>query len=155
MAIRSKNYKGRIPPYVFRGTTIGFPGGTNIQKLGYSCTTWNPIKATLFAIECARRHPETAVVYVIKTGNIAYLKPLGNVLKKYEEEVVWPILPKDLYKLSEGYVTIQNMLQALTKNGISVDGPVSLETLTRLCRECEKMTTAKIESLVKDIVLQK
>src|SRR6266571_7005016 len=111
----------KIPPYVFRGTTINFEGGSSCQKCGYTPTTKHPVKATLFALECAQRYPEKAVIYIFKTERLKNIEPLGNVLKKHEEELAWPILPKDIYKLSEGYVHVINMKQVLNNHGILID----------------------------------
>ncbi len=39
-------------PYLYRGTTRGWPGNPGLQDLQMTCTTTDPLVATLFAIEC-------------------------------------------------------------------------------------------------------
>ena len=138
-----------IPKYVFRGTTINYEGGSSSQKCEYTCTTKHPVIAALFALLCAQEYPEQSVVYIFKTIKLKSLKPMGNVLKKHEEELAWPVLPKDMLELSEGYVDILDMKKVLNDFQVIVDPIVSVDNLTRLCKEATSMSDTEIETIVK------
>ena len=48
-------------PYLYRGTTVGWPGNTCLQEQQITCTTTDPLVATLFAIEC-RNHGRAVIL---------------------------------------------------------------------------------------------
>ena len=47
--------------YLFRGTTRGWPGNDILRSEGITCTTTDPLVATLFAIEC-RNHGRAVIL---------------------------------------------------------------------------------------------
>ena len=49
------NWRMSIGPYLYRGTTAGWPGNSVLQAERITCTSTDPLVATLFAIEC-RNH---------------------------------------------------------------------------------------------------
>ncbi|MDP1765124.1 MAG: hypothetical protein Q8L07_14685 [Sediminibacterium sp.] len=59
--------KKKLCKYVFRGTTLGYAGNVNSQKMPVTCTSANPAKATLFALELSQRFTQPAVVYIAQT----------------------------------------------------------------------------------------
>ena len=54
-----------IGPYLYRGTTAGWPGNSVLQEEQITCTSTDPLVATLFAIEC-RNHGH-AVILAVRT----------------------------------------------------------------------------------------
>jgi hypothetical protein len=48
-------------PYLYRGTTEGWPGNNVLQEQQITCTTTDPLVATLFAIEC-RNHGRAVIL---------------------------------------------------------------------------------------------
>jgi hypothetical protein len=40
------------PSYLYRGTTVGWPGNRSLQDAGVTCCTTDPLVACLFAVEC-------------------------------------------------------------------------------------------------------
>ena len=134
--------------YVFRGTTIGFKGGSNSQKHSIVCTSKHPAKALLFAMECANEHPDDAVVYIAKMEKVGHLKIEGNVIKKKEEEVAFAITPSDFYKLTEGYIHFKDMQKLLKEMGFDVNELVRIEKLTELCNRIKKISAGDLEKLV-------
>lgn len=143
--------KAEITEYVFRGTTKDFPGGTSSQKLPYTCTTKSPIIAALFALVCSKMYAENAVVYIAKKKNLNHLKPMSNVLKKYEDELAWPIRPIDFILLTEGYIPVKDLIKILAGKGIKIDTTVTLDSLTKACKASPKISKSDIEQLVKEI----
>lgn len=142
---------GRLPKYVFRGSTINFEGGISSKKYGYTCTTKHPVKATLFALECANHYPEQAVIYVAETKNLMHLKRTSNVLKKQEEELAWKILPKDFASLVEGYIHLGDIQKVLKTLGFDTYEIVGLDNLNRLCRETPPMSANKMRKFLQEI----
>ncbi len=72
----------RLPKYVFRGTTINHEGNRICREFRYTCTSKDPVKATLFAMECARNYPDFAVIYIALTQNLKGLTAHANWNKK-------------------------------------------------------------------------
>jgi hypothetical protein len=142
------------PIYVFRGTTLGFPGGGNSLRVPYTCTTANPAKAVLFALEVARQYEQPAVIYIarIEVLNQVPVRQLpGNVFEGFEEEYAWEILPSDFYKLCEGYVKLSEMQDALSRIGIPLYRLVFLDNINTHCKEITPLDTETIKSLVDNI----
>ena len=52
-----------IGPYLYRGTTAGWPGNSVLQEEEITCTSTDPLVATLFAIEC-RNHGHAVILAV-------------------------------------------------------------------------------------------
>jgi hypothetical protein len=48
--------------YLYRGTTRGWPGNECLRTERITCTTTDPLVATLFAIECRNRGPAVVLV---------------------------------------------------------------------------------------------
>lgn len=134
--------------YVFRGTTIGFKGGSNSQEHSIVCTSKHPAKALLFAMECANEHPDDAVIYIAKMERIGHLKIEGNVLKKKEEELAFSIAPDDFYKLTEGYIHFRDMQKLLKELDFDIYELVRIDKLTELCSRIKKISTKDLEILM-------
>ena len=102
----------RLSNYVFRGTTINWPGNNASKKLPRTPTTSNPIKALLFAM-ASSGHGHKTVIYIVnenKLGSISFDK---NVLAKTEEEKGYIITPLKFIKLAEGYITTEEAIEIL------------------------------------------
>jgi hypothetical protein len=95
--------------YVFRGTTIGYPGNTASQTLPVTCTSSNPVVALLFALECANSFPDDSVIYLGNMATLSSYQSHANVLAFFEREVIFALKPVDFYALSEGYVTFKEL----------------------------------------------
>ena len=85
---------GTQQPYWYRGTTRNWPGGTGPRLLGRTSLTTDPLVATLFAIECARKG--SAIVYLVPRASVSGFVTSANYLAHIEKEVVVDLLPKDL-----------------------------------------------------------
>lgn len=58
-----------IGPYLYRGTTTGWPGNIVLQEERITCTSTDPLVATLFAIEC-RNHGHAIVLAACRQNDL-------------------------------------------------------------------------------------
>ncbi|RYZ58723.1 MAG: hypothetical protein EOO14_09335 [Chitinophagaceae bacterium] len=139
----------KIPKYVFRGTTIGYEGGNTQRKYKYTPTSKHIVKAALFAADCANKYPTQSVVYICETATLtSFGKPSGNRLKKYEEELAWPVVPEQFYPNCIGFVYLKDLLMILTRFGIVVEPLVDKTNITELCKKVKKIPEPTIEEIV-------
>jgi hypothetical protein len=67
-----------IGPYLYRGTTAGWPGNSVLQKEQITCTSTDPLVATLFAIEC-RNHGQAIVLAACRQdGSLGFVAPSNH-----------------------------------------------------------------------------
>ena len=137
-----------LPKYIFRGTTIEFPGNPNCRNYGYSCTSRHPGKATLFALDCYRTNPDSAVVYVSLVENYRSYDITANVIEKKEDEVVYEMPPLEFYPLCLGYVPVREMQKVLNELGHPVYDIARYDNLSRLCDEIRQVSAKEIDKLV-------
>src|SRR5215212_7292635 len=79
-------------PYLYRGTTVGWPGNDCLQRVRLTPTSVDPLVATLFAIECARFGK--AVVVAVDAGQEqGMIHESVNCLEQIEREVVLKMTP--------------------------------------------------------------
>jgi hypothetical protein len=79
--------------FLHRGTTPGWPGNVSLQKEGKTCTTTDPLVATLFAIECPHHGPST-VLLAPMTAFDGLTGPTNHAAI-FEREIVVNLLPLD------------------------------------------------------------
>lgn len=107
--------KKGLGQYLFRGTTINWPGNSSNKILPRTPTTTNPIKALLFAMTCSDK-AALAVVYIAQAKNLVSIDYDKNVLAVTEEEKGYIISPLKFVELCDGYITKDeaiNILQQL------------------------------------------
>lgn len=137
--------------YLFRGTTLGYEGGTNCRTYNYTCTTRHPFIGLLFAMECAMRNPDEAVVYIAKLEKVTHLKAEPNVLKKIEQEFVIGVAPANFYPLTEGYIHYKELQEIFKDMGFEVTQIVRKDNLSELCSKVEQMTHKQFQNLMRQI----
>jgi len=138
--------------YVFRGTTINFPGGKAALSQGYTFTSAHPGKATLFAIECRQTFPNDAVIYIAETESLKGIEITYNFFAKEEHEIVFALLPVEFYKRAMGYVTLADMQDALAAVGHTVNHAARKDILLELCQTLNPISNEEIEALVKALI---
>ena len=79
--------------YVYRGTTRGWPGNPGSQALQMTCTSTDPLVATLFAIQCLR-HGD-AVVYLAPRDSLNHLVGPRNHFDEVECAVNYRVSPSE------------------------------------------------------------
>ena len=121
----SATHKKIEPQYVFRGTTLGYPGNySSYTPPGCTHTTINPIKAALFAIHCPRIFMMPKVILIADTADLKGIKRLhGNFFFKEEEEINWEIPPLEFHKKCRGYITLDELKNAL----LTIEKPLTEE----------------------------
>ncbi len=103
--------------YVFRGSTIGWPGNSASRQMPRTPTTTNPVKAFLFAI-CCHDKGVPAVIYVAGIDKLKGIKTDKNVLAKVEEETGYIIAPKAFIELCDGYITTDEAINIFLQLGL-------------------------------------
>jgi hypothetical protein len=61
-------------PYLYRGTTTGWPGNPVLREQNITCTSTDPLVATLFAIEC-RNHGRAIVAVARQDKFVGLVAP--------------------------------------------------------------------------------
>jgi hypothetical protein len=118
------------PAYLYRGTTSGWPGNPSCEFENRTCTTTDPLVATLFAVQC--RNFGFSVVHVFKVPDDLLLES-GNGCNESENEVVVPMHPIQFASAAERTIEVERALQALAVLGIECPHRISpvAERLTR------------------------
>ena len=144
----------KLPPYVFRGTTIGYPGNKTSVDNSFCCTSKNPVKALWFAMECMiHNERNNAVVYIADTSKLRIIPITQNVLNKLEEEIAFNITPVEFYSYCIGYIEVSDFQKALLKLNVEPEPyrSVRIEYLSRLCQETPIIPVKTIKSFVSGI----
>lgn len=105
-------------PYLFRGTSLGWPGNKTMQKIGLTPTSTDPLVATFFAMK-SNQHGE-GVVYYARWEDFKDRFGLPNVLEHRECEVVLSMLPIEFARLAKGYIPVQKAREILVSMGFQV-----------------------------------
>lgn len=137
--------------YLFRGTTIEYPGNVNAIKVPYACTSTHPVKALWFALECVSKNPDSAVVYLANAEKLSGIEIMKNCLEAKEDEVALGIKPSDFYPLCEGYIHIVDFQKILQGFDINVYKAVRKENLTYLCEETLQLNETQINLIVEEM----
>ncbi|WP_133993479.1 hypothetical protein [Dinghuibacter silviterrae] len=141
-----------LPPYVFRGTTKNWPGNPSAIEGPFTYTSVNPIKALWFALECYKKNPDAAVIYLARRENLIDLDiHSNNYLSKVEEEIKFTITPEKFYTRCDGHIHCRDFQFVANSSGYSVYNIVRIDNLTRLCYETGKLSKKEIERLVQAI----
>jgi len=137
-----------LPRYIFRGTTIGYPGNHNAQTFPYTCTSLHPVKALWFALACMQYAPDDAVVYIARTEQFTGISVIYNWLKRVEDEVGLKMKPIDFYSYCDGYIHVADLQKLLKDRKIEAYNVVRIDNITRLCSETKDLSVKDIETLV-------
>lgn len=102
--------KSKRNRYLFRGTTLGWPGNEANRDIPRTPVTTHPIKAVLFALCCKGNN---RVIYVNTLNNINNLKASKNVLAPIEDEIAFEIQPQEYANTCEGYIMVEDAIKIL------------------------------------------
>ncbi len=115
--------------YLYRGTTLGWPGNNVLQELRITCTTTDPLVATLFAVEC-RNHGRPAIL-VARRDLFADLIAEDNFFSVIECAVNVRISPLEFAALAEAVLDVEDALTILRELGLG-EIPVRLSGTSAL-----------------------
>ena len=138
----------KSPEFVFRGTTEGYRGGKNSIEMPYTCTSWHPVKALWFALECFRTNPDKACVYIARMINVEQFGVIKNHLHSIEDEIGFEAQPEVFYQLTDGLVYVPDFQYILEGFGFHPYEIVRLENLTWLCKKTPAITSVTIQAIV-------
>src|SRR4051794_31766129 len=111
-------------PYLYRGTTAGWPGNPCLQRERLTPTTTDPLIATLFGVECRRWG--RAIVLVVDRERIERLLGTENVLADIEQEVVIRLSPSEFAEYASHEVPIEQAWQWLREIGYEL--PIRIDS---------------------------
>jgi hypothetical protein len=106
--------------YLFRGTTIGWPGHDSLRELGITPTSADPLVATLFALHCLRYGK--GIVQFCLRREVEHLIGEANSLAEIEVEVALNILP-DLFTQHYVVHTVDSVIAASILRGLGYELP--------------------------------
>jgi hypothetical protein len=113
-------------PYLYRGTTRGWPGTESNRSTGTTCTTTDPLVAAFFAIEC--RNKGHAVLLVMQRGLITEVEE--NHFAIFEGAVNLSISPSEFEARAERSIDIDRAIGHLGAFGLRL--PVRIQGNTAL-----------------------
>src|SRR5277367_951504 len=96
--------------YLYRGTTLGWPGNM-LQELRITCTTTDPLVATLFAVEC-RNHGRPAIL-VARSDLFGELNAEENFFSVIECAINVRVSPLEFAAMAEVVLDVDNSLAIL------------------------------------------
>lgn len=139
-----------LPKYVFRGTSLGYPGNySSIMPPGCTHTTANPLKAVLFAMDCRAKHSAEPVIWIAETESLEHITLLPiNHFGEVEEEINWEIAPSEFYEHCLGYINMEMMKTRLNTIGKSINYFSIIDNLSELLENTDKMSLEVIVKLV-------
>ena len=128
--------KSHSTGYLYRGTSVGWPGNISLQRIRRTPVTTDPLVATLFALEC-RRHG-SGVVHIASQSRLAGLIVPANVLAEVECEIGVNCTPLEFSgSYSEFRVTVELACEIL--NEMTIDVPQFIANHDRLQTHLEDL----------------
>jgi hypothetical protein len=128
-----------IGPYLYRGTTAGWPGNPVLQEQEITCTSTDPLVATLFAIEC-RNHGQ-AVTLVVRRELFHKVPGPPNYFSITECAENLRISPAEFATKLEVALNVGRSIQILRELGFE-DIPVRLSGRAALQQELDESHAA-------------
>ena len=128
-----------IGPYLYRGTTRGWPGNPVLQEEEITCTSTDPLVPTLFAIEC--RNYGHAVILAVRRKLIEELVGPPNFFSVSESAVNLRIDPTKFARRAEVTLDVDKSLRILHEMGF-LDIPVRLNGPAALQQELDESHAA-------------
>lgn len=121
--------------FLYRGTSVGWPGTPGVQRVGITPATTDPLVATLFAIECSRHG--SGVVYLARTALIANRIVSSNWFAELECEIGLRLTPLEFAQEFAGsQIQVGRAREILRK--LDVEVPEVISNRRQLDRELER-----------------
>jgi hypothetical protein len=120
--------------YVYRGTTLGWPGNMSLQQEHITCATADPLVATLFAI-LARNYGQ-ALVMAARRSLFGELVGSPNYFSVIESAVNLRLSPVEFARIAEIRLGVDKSIAILRELGFQ-DMPIRLRGKSALQKELE------------------
>jgi hypothetical protein len=106
-------------PYVYRGTSVGWPGNAVCQRLPITCTSSDPLVAALFGVYCLNHGP--GVVYAATRSNVEQFVTAPNQhAHDWERAVNLGITPLEFIRYAIIAEPVEVVREILTDIGFAV-----------------------------------
>jgi len=133
--------------YVFRGTTVGFPGNPALQRIQMTPVSTDPAVATLFGTEAANFGEGVLLVSPARGLPITQ----GNVLSTLEAELGVQMAPLEFAQTAQS-VSLPTARAALSEIGVNIPGRIpNKAALDAAIKETPRMTSEQIAEFLKKI----
>jgi RHS repeat-associated protein len=136
------------PPYVFRGTTPGYPGNPGLQRIGISPATTNPAVATVFGTEASQHGPGVVQIASPSTDLAGVPIQEGNVLANIEREVAVEVPPAEFERRAGTTIPVEEARKILADMGIDTPSRVTKASLSADCASMPDMTPEQVQKFV-------
>lgn len=139
--------------HLFRGTTLGFPGGEALQQLGITSTTTDPLVATLFAIESSS-HGAPGVVLIALRSRLSNRIGQPNNYMELEQEVAVEQPPADFAEKAEFTVDVSVARKILIEIGFQPIPPgiVGYGHLQLALRSTHRLNSNEIQAFLRKAI---
>ena len=140
-------------PFLYRGTTAGWPGNLCLQRERLTPTSTDPLVATLFGIECRRWG--RAILLLADRAVLEGLLTSENVLADIEQEIVVMVSPSEFaqqYAFRE--VPVDHARQALQELGyelpVAISSREALNEEIQIWRRLRDREIAQFDALIQE-----
>jgi hypothetical protein len=135
--------------WLFRGTTLGYPGSTNTQISGVLPSSWDPGVATVFATD-SDRFSGQGVVVVVPVSKVQDVVKLRGIIPQ-EAEVGLKMTAADFERRSTITIPLKRAREILRGIGIRVPMRIATADLnTTLLYDVPKLSPEQIEQFVRE-----
>jgi len=134
--------------YLFRGSTINWPGSVSSQSLPRTSVTTNPIKAILFALCCGYTNgykSDKQIIYIIERSKLKGISTGKNWLAKVEEEIAFEIKPSDYISLCEGYIFAEDAINIILSMRLTIPAIIDDSLFLDALKNTPAMSNVNIE----------
>jgi RHS repeat-associated protein len=139
---------GRRAPFLFRGTSEGYPGGPGLQKAGRTPASTDPIVATIFATESSNYG--RGVVHIASPTDLAGVKMFeGNTLRVLEREIGVGLRPSEFAQRAGLTITAGEARAILAEMGVKLPGRISPSSALDVLRTAPRLTQRQINDFVR------
>ena len=136
-----------VGEFVYRGTTLGWPGLPVVAELRLCSASSDPVVATLFAIGC-RNRGGAAVVHLVRATDVPLARDAENWLAELEAEVVIERTAGEVEVLATATVAADDAITALGRLGVELPARIASfdNALSETLREHRRLTAAERRS---------
>ena len=134
--------------YVFRGTTLGFPGNLSTQQVGVTPASIDPLRATAFAAGAASQGSDPVVLFG-PSASFSDSLQVGTWRNVVEREVGVPMLPADFQQAAPFVVDLNQSQVILNGMGYNVPPIMSTDAVKTFTVDAPRLSPDEIAAFVR------
>ncbi|MFT4155701.1 hypothetical protein [Parafilimonas sp.] len=133
--------------YLFRGTSEGFEGSPQLQKIGITPTSSDPVVATIFSINS--KNYGNGVLQVALPKDLQGVEYTGNVLQSMEKEIGVGLKPAEFAQKTSITITSDQARDILKNMGINLPAKISTEDISSVIKNTPRLSESQIDEFYK------